>query len=331
MTYRARIEEQIDERLDRIAAELGVSENTPPEQLTRDLGFRFGAKLREVLPVSQELYDYLAESALENFAEVFPLDPDEDTRAFQAILLAPMVSVALTGRGLSVPELAALAGLNAPQLYRVMRKGLSLLFKPADPKPRTGVHREQSGVDHRKARLTVDYDNLLTREWPDPIGDFQPFLLGIIDGARSCLEDPWVRAQVEAGFKSAVARTLRHPTLGDVLDGSVQGAQRVIQGLSDNGLLLTQAERDRALAAGLATRRAAGPQRGAVGHAESSCGENRSQLWRREPSRTCGRERRPVNIRKSSWARGARGSDGEGWQERREQAGSKQPIELDEP
>jgi hypothetical protein len=251
MTDRARIEEQIDERLDRIAAELGVSENTPPEQLTRDLGFRFGAKLREVLPVSQELYDYLAESALENFAEVFPLDPDEDTRAFQAILLAPMVSVALTGRGLSVPELAALAGLNAPQLYRVMRKGLSLLFKPADPKPRTGVHREQSGVDHRKARLTVDYDNLLTREWPDPIGDFQPFLLGIIDGARSCLEDPWVRAQVEAGFKSAVARTLRHPTLGDVLDGSVQGAQRVIQGLSDNGLLLTQAEGDRALAAGL--------------------------------------------------------------------------------
>ena len=246
ITYRARIEEQIDETARPNRGRIGGLREYSPEQLTRDLGFRFGAKLREVLPVSRELYDYLAESALENFAEVFPLDPDEDTRAFQAILLAPMVSVALTGRGLWSRSWLRWPDSTHPGLYRVMRKGLSLLFKPADPKPRTGVHREQSGVDHRKARLTVDYDNLLTREWPDPIGDFQPFLLGIIDGARSCLEDPWVRAQVEAGFKSAVARTLRHPTLGDVLDGSVQGAQRVIQGLSDNGLLLTQAERDRA-------------------------------------------------------------------------------------
>jgi len=201
--------------------------------------------------VRQEVYDYLAESALANFAEIFPLDPDEDTHAFQAILFAPMVSVGLTGRGLSVPELAAVAGLNPPQLYRVMRKGLRLIYKPADPKPQTGIHRDLSGVDNRKARLTVDYDNLLTKEWPDPIGDLQPFLLGILDGARSCLQDPWVRAQVETGFKTAVAKILRNPTLGDILDGSVQAAQRVIQGLSDNGLLLTRAERDRAHAAGL--------------------------------------------------------------------------------
>lgn len=252
MTDRAWIEEWIDEQLDRIAAESGLAENTPPEQLTRDLGFRFGARLREVLPVTQEVYDYLAESALESFAEIFPIDPDEETRAFHAILFAPMVSVALTGRGLSVPELAAVAGLNAPQLYRVMRKGLSLLYKPADPKPRTGIHRELSGVDYRKARLTVDFDSLLTKEWSEPIGELQPFLLGILDGARSCLEDSWVRAQVETGLKGAVAKTLRDPALGDVFDGSVQAAQRVIQGLADEGLLLTQAERDRARAAGLA-------------------------------------------------------------------------------
>jgi hypothetical protein len=251
MTDRAWVEAWIDEQLDRIAADLGLSENTPPENLTRDLGFRFGAKLREVLPANQEVYDYLAESAIENFANVFPLDPDEDTRAFQAILFAPMVSVALTGRGLSVPELAAAAGLNPPQLYRVMRKGLNLLYKPADPKARTGIHREQSGVDYRKARLTVDYDNLLTKEWPEPIGDIQPFLLGLIEGGRSCLEDPWVRAQVEAGFKVAVAKTLRDPILGDIFDGSILAGQRVIQALSDNGLLLTHAERDRAYRAGL--------------------------------------------------------------------------------
>lgn len=251
MTDRAWVEDWIDGELDRIAAKLGLSEDTPPEELTRELGFRLGSSLRDLLPVRQEVYDYLAESALENFAEIFPLEPDEDTRAFQAILVAPMVSVALTGRGLSVPELAAVAGLNPPQLYRVMRKGLSLLYKPADPKPRTGIHRDLSGVDYRKARLTVDYDNLLTKEWPDPVGDVQPFLIGILDGAKSCLEDPWARAQVEAGFKAAIAKALRDSILGDIFDGSVQAAQRVIQGLSDNGLLLTQAERNRAHAAGL--------------------------------------------------------------------------------
>jgi hypothetical protein len=251
MTDRAWVEAWIDQRLDRIATDLGLSKSTPPEDLARDLGFRFGVKLREVLPASQDVYDYLAESAIENFADIFPLDPDEDTRAFQAILFAPMVSVALTGRGLSVPELAAVAGLNPPQLYRVMRKGLTLLYKPADPKARTGIHREQSGVDYRKARLTVDHDNLLTKEWPEPIADIQPFLLGLIEGGRSCLEDPWVRAQVEAGFKAAIAKTLRDPILGDIFDGSILAGQRVIQALSDNGLLLTQSERNRAHGAGL--------------------------------------------------------------------------------
>jgi hypothetical protein len=215
------------------------------------LGFRFGAKLKDALPASQEVYDYLAESAIENFADIFPLDPDEDTRAFQAMLIAPMVSVALTGRGLSIPELASIAGLNPAQLYRVMRKGLNLLYKRADPKTRTGVHRDQSGVDYRKARLTVDYDNLMTKEWPEPMGDIQPFLLGLIEGGKSCLEDPWVKAQVEAGFKAAVAKVLRDPILGDIFDGSILAGQRVIQALSDTGLLLTQAERDRAHGAGL--------------------------------------------------------------------------------
>lgn len=251
MTDQDWFDEWIDEKLGRIAAEIGLSEDTPPEELTRELGFQLGAKLKELLPVEQEVYDYLAISALENFAEIFPREPDDDTRAFQAILFAPLIAVGLTGRGLSVPELALIAGLNPSQLYRVMRKGLSLFYKPADPNPRTGIHRDRSGVDHRKARLTVDYDNMLTKEWPDPLSDFQPFLLGLIEGAKSCLEDPWARAQVEAGFKAAVAKALRDPILGDIFDGSVQAAQRAIQGMSDKGLFLSRAERDRAHAAGL--------------------------------------------------------------------------------
>jgi hypothetical protein len=251
MTDRAWVEAWIDGQLDRIATNVGLSEDTPAGELTREEGFRFGSGLMDLLPLRQDVYDYLVESALENFADVFPLDPDEHARAFQAILFAPMVSVALTGRGLSVPELAAVAGLSPPRLYRVMRKGLNLLYKPADPKTRTGIHRKQSGVDYRKARLTVDYDSLLTKEWPDLVGDIQPFVLGILDGARSCLEDPWVRAQVEAGFKAAVAKALRDPILGEIFEGSVQAGQRLIQALSDNDLLLSRAERDRANAAGL--------------------------------------------------------------------------------
>ena len=251
MTDQNWFDEWIDEKLSGIAAEVGLSEDTPPDELTRELGFRFGSKLKDLLPVDQEIYDHLAVTALENFAELFPVDADDDTRAFQAILFAPMVSVGLTGRGLSVPELAQVAGLTPAQLYRVLRNGLNFLYKPADPKPRTGVHRDQSGVDNRKARLTVDYDDLLTRDWPEPLGDIQPFILGILDGAKSCLEDPWVRAQVEAGFKAAIAMALRDPIMGDIFDGSVQAVQRVIHGLTDSGLLLTQNERERAHTAGL--------------------------------------------------------------------------------
>lgn len=251
MTDEGWFDEWIDERLGRIASAIGLSEDTPPQDLTRELGYRFGAKLRELLPLDQEVYDYLALSALQNLAEVFPPDPDEDIQTFQAILFGPMVSVALTGRGLSVPELASMAGLNPAQLYRVLRKGMNLFYKPADPKPRTGIHRDQSGIDHRKARMTVDYDNMLTKEWPAPLGDIQPFLLGIVEGAKSCLEDTWVRIQVECGFKAAMAKALRDPILGDIFDGGVQAAQRVIQSMADNGLLLSQVERGRAHAAGL--------------------------------------------------------------------------------
>ncbi len=116
--------------------------------------------------------------------------------------------------------------------------------------PSTGIHRAQSGVDHRKTRVTLDHDNFLSKEWPEPLDDFQPFLLGIIDGARSSLEDPWVRRQVEVGFKSAITKVLRDPSLGEIFDGGILAAQRIVQRMTDAGLLLTTAERDRAHAAG---------------------------------------------------------------------------------
>ncbi len=132
-------DEWIDEQLARMASEIGLSEDTMPELLTRELGFRFGSKLKDLLPVGQDVCDHVLRSALGNLSEVFPISTDADTRAFQAVLFAPMVSVALTGSGLSVPELAEVAGLSPSQLYRVMRKGLGLFYKPADPEPRTGI------------------------------------------------------------------------------------------------------------------------------------------------------------------------------------------------
>ncbi len=136
--------------------------------------------------------------------------------------------------------------MKPAQLYRIQRKGLSLIYKPADPKVRTGVHREYSGVDHRKSRLTVDYDGILTKPWPEPLAPVQPFLLGVIDGGKSCLNDPWVRGQVESGFRVAVAKALADPILGDIFEGCLRATHRIVQGLRNNRLLLTGAEWDRA-------------------------------------------------------------------------------------
>jgi hypothetical protein len=246
MTDQDELLEKLDEELDRIAEEVGLSEDTAPEDLTYELGFRIGSRLKKLLPVDQGVYDAIATSALESFAEVFPAEDDPDTSSFQACLFAPAAAVFLTGRGLSTSEIALVAGVNPAQLYRIQRKELSLIYKPADPKVRTGVHREYSGVDHRKTRLTVDYDGLLTKPWPEPLAPVQPFLLGVIDGAKSCLNDPWVRGQVESGFKAALAKALANPILGEIFDGCLRAAHRIVQGLRNNRLLLTGAEWDRA-------------------------------------------------------------------------------------
>jgi hypothetical protein len=248
MTDEQRLPRRLDDELDRIAEEVGIFEETTPEELTYELGSRFGARLRDLLPLEQPVYDDLAKSALESFAELFPADPDPDTVAFQAFQFAPAVAVFLTGRGLSTPEIALVAGVDPAQLYRIQRRGLSLIYKPADPKVRTGVHREYSGVDHRKSRLTVDYQGLLTKQWPEPLAPIQPFLLGIIDGGKSCLSDPWVRNEVESGFKAAIGKALTDPILGEIFDGIVRAALRITQGLRDSHLLLTQAEISRAQA-----------------------------------------------------------------------------------
>ena len=142
------------------------------------MGFQLGSRLKDLLPVDQAVVDEIAREMLAEMAALFPLEPNAEIIEFQTYFLAPLVSVLLTGRGLTLAEMAALASVPSQHTYRLYREGISIIFAPKKPTFRTGVNRRFSGRDDRKTYLTLDYQGFATKPWPGPLSEFQPFLQG---------------------------------------------------------------------------------------------------------------------------------------------------------
>lgn len=235
----------LDTTADRIFDELGVDPDGPISQFTFALGFNFGSRLAGEFESDEVLVQDFASELLEEFAALFPANADSDTMVVQTLFLAPLVSVYLTGGGLSVPQLAAVAGLTSEQLYRANRKGLSIVWTQRDPKPRTGVNRRFSGRDNRRTLLALDLDGITSKTWPEPLDDVQPFLLGFFAAMRSWLELPETRLRFEPVVRRVVADLFEDPGLGAILDGVFQASHRVLQGLRDE-VLVMQSQKEQA-------------------------------------------------------------------------------------
>jgi len=224
---------KLEEKADQIAEELGLDPDGSPEQLTYDVGFRFGSRFKELLPVEQAVIDDLVREILAEMGALLPLEPNAEIIEFQTYILGPLVSGFLTGRGLTLTEMATLAAVPSRHIYRLNRKGLSILFAPKQPTFGTGVNRRFSGRDDRKTYLTLDYQGFATKPWPEPLSEVKPFLQGLLAGLRSWLGDPAVREMLEPSLKIALSRLLRDPELGNIFDGLLLALQRVAQGLRE--------------------------------------------------------------------------------------------------
>lgn len=224
---------KLEEKADRIAEDLGLDPDGPPEQLTYEAGFQLGSRLKELLPVDQAVIDGLVREALSEMAALLPPEPDAEIIEFQTYFLGPLVSGFLTGRGLTIAEMATLAAVPIQHTYRLNRKGLSIIFASKEPTFRTGVNRRFSGRDDRKTYLTLDYQGFATKPWPEPLSEVQPFLQGLLAGMKSWLDDPSVRAMLEPSLKLALSKLLSDPELGNIFDGLLLALQRIAQGLRE--------------------------------------------------------------------------------------------------
>lgn len=244
----------LDEKADRIFEEIGLDPDGPPEQLTYEAGRKFGERFGEFLPLDQDIINEILLDALEEFAAIFPRDPDPETIEFQAYLLGPLVTLFLAGRGLTIPEMATLAGVTRQHAYRLNRKGLSIIYEQRAPPVKVGVNRRFSGRDDRETHHVLNPQGLTKKPWPAPADAVQPFLLGMMDGLRACLERPEIRAELEPRFKSAMSDLLQDPSLGELVDGLVLALDRISQGLRDTApgqagpILSMKSEREKALA-----------------------------------------------------------------------------------
>lgn len=239
----------LDEKADSILAELGLDPEGPPEQFTHEAGLEVGRRFREIFPIDQAVLDELLRDllrdALNEFASIFPTEPDTETIEFQAYLLGPFVSTLLVGRGLTVPEMATLARVSPQHTYRLNRKGLSIIYTKKEPPLRTGVNRRFSGRDDRETHLSLDIQNFSTKPWPEPVAGFQPFVQGLMEGIPTWINNPAIRVQFEHGLESGFANLLSDPGLGELFDGLILALHRIAQGLRGEVYRLNS-ERERA-------------------------------------------------------------------------------------
>jgi hypothetical protein len=238
MTEAGPLSTALDEKADRILEEIGLDPDGPPEQLTYEAGRRFGERFGEFLPLDQDIIDEILRDAVEEFAAIFPKDPDTETIEFQAYLLGPLAALFLTGRGLTTPEMATLAGVSRQHAYRLNRNGLSIIYEERAPPVEVGVNRRFSGRDDRGTQYVLNLRGFTKKPWPAPADAVRPFLLGMMDGLQARLERAEVRAQLEPAFRRALADLLTDPSLGDLMDGLILGLDRVAQGLRDQVFLM---------------------------------------------------------------------------------------------
>jgi len=252
MTEEGQSNTALDEKADRVLEELGLDLNGPPTQLTYDAGRKFGERFGEFLPLDQEIIDEVLREILGQFVSMFPKDPDPETVEFQAYFLGPLVNLFLSGRGLTIPEMAVLARVTREHAYRLNRKGLSIMFGEQVPQKRVGVNRRFDGRDDREHRLVLDTRGFTKKPWPAPAEVARPFMLGMMEGLAACLERPEVRGVIEPAFMRGFAALLADPKLGDLMDGVVLSLDRIAQGLRDTApgqtgpILRMKAEREKA-------------------------------------------------------------------------------------
>jgi len=243
----------LDKKADQVLDEIGLDPDAAPEEFTYDSGCKFGQRFAYLLAQDQTAIEELFREVLKEFEGIFPGDPLPETIEFQAYLLGPLVSLLLTGRGLTIPEMATLAGVTREHAYRMNRNGLAIIFKEQAPPVRPGVNRRFSGRDDRATYHLLDTQGLSEKPWPAPAEEFRPFVLGVMKGHQESLEQPKVRAQLEPRFKQALSNLLRDLSLGDLMDGVVLALDRIAQGLRDTPpgrpgpILRMKAEREKAV------------------------------------------------------------------------------------
>jgi hypothetical protein len=243
----------LDKKADQVLEEIGLDPDASPEEFTFESGCNFGQRFAELLAQDQTAIDELFREVLKEFEGIFPGDPLPQTIEFQAYLLGPLVSLLLTGRGLTIPEMATLAGVTREHAYRLNRNGLAIIFKQQAPPVRPGVNRRFSGRDDRATYHLLNTQGLAEKPWPAPVEEVRPFLLGVMKGLQESLERPKVRSELEPRFKQALSNLLRDPSLGDLMDGVVLALDRIAQGLRDTPpgrpgpILRMKAEREKAI------------------------------------------------------------------------------------
>jgi hypothetical protein len=234
-----------DESADRILEEMGICEETPPSDLTYDVGSNFSARLLSSIESDPSLVYDFADAVLEIFVEMFPRDPDTETVEVQTYFWAPWVSKLLTGRGLTIPQIATVAGVSTGHVYRLMGRGLRIMYVEVNPPARRGVNRRFTGVDGRQTHLLPDPTGLTERPWPTGAEEYRPFIRGLMAGLEARLGDADLKAKLEPFVMTALSAILTDPKLGDVFDGAVQAIQRIAQTLRER-VLKSLAEKDRA-------------------------------------------------------------------------------------
>jgi hypothetical protein len=238
-------ETEFDKLADQILSEMGLGPDCPRTSLTYEAGAELGSRLLTAVLSAPSLATAFARDILQIYREMFPPAPDVDSVEAQAYFWGPLVAKWLTGRGLTVPQIARLAGVSSDHVYRLMRGGLRILFIEAEPPARTGVNRRYSGIDGRETYLLPDPTGLTEREWPGEGEEIRPFIQGLMTGLQAWLGDPDNKARLEPVFTAALASALTDPSLGSIFDGAIVAFQRVSLDLRDR-VFTMQAERERA-------------------------------------------------------------------------------------
>jgi hypothetical protein len=224
---------EFDRQADHILSEMGLDPDGPRTDLTYDDGAELATRLLRAVLDQPALANALARDILQVYREMFPPAPDTDAVESQAYFWGPLVAKWLTGRGLTVPQIAQIGGVTSEHVYRLMRGGLRIIFVEADPPARTGVNRRYSGVDGRATYLVPDPTNLTDREWPGEGEEIRPFIQGLMSGLKSWLGNPAHKEKFEPAFMRAFASTLTDPTVGEVFDGAVVAIRRIAVDLRD--------------------------------------------------------------------------------------------------